>query len=581
MAVANVAWILASNGKRVLAIDWDFEAPGLHRYLHPFLKDKELTSSRGLIDFFVEFSAAARVVRTSKNTDPNWYESYANLLPYAYSLSWDFPRDTETEKPGTLDFVPAGQQGPSYAVNVTSFDWRAFYEELGGGVFLEAMKQKLRAEYDYILIDSRTGITDTAGICTVQMPDDIVLCFTLNQQSMKGAAAVAESATAQRLRGTGEPSVRVWPVPTRVELNEKDRLDAALDLARSTFQRYIGHLTRAERLSYWGSVQVLYQPYFAYEEVLATFANRRRQTTSILSSMEAITGYLHGSPMSLGPMSEPMRLQGLELFKPVEPKRAASPVLGSEVFISYPSSARGTVERFVEALKTESLRVHWDGNLRPGDSFDDSLSTWLRQSDTVIYFVGSRIGDSQYAEMKEALERNIRIAPVVLGNDAHLLPPDLRRVHATFVEPDSVDAAAVAFARQIAELASTRTRGAAVPATPVDADDPQKGQWGSLPSRNGRTLSASVSEVSSGWFQIDLRVTGLASALPLTEPVEFHLHPTFPQREVTVSPEGNVAALSVHAWGAFTVGASADGGRTLLELDLSDDPSFPSSFRER
>jgi len=28
MALANIAWILASNGKRVLIIDWDLEAPG-------------------------------------------------------------------------------------------------------------------------------------------------------------------------------------------------------------------------------------------------------------------------------------------------------------------------------------------------------------------------------------------------------------------------------------------------------------------------------------------------------------------------------------------------------------------------
>ena len=28
MALANVAWLLASNGQRVLAIDWDLEAPG-------------------------------------------------------------------------------------------------------------------------------------------------------------------------------------------------------------------------------------------------------------------------------------------------------------------------------------------------------------------------------------------------------------------------------------------------------------------------------------------------------------------------------------------------------------------------
>src|SRR6201995_3331942 len=37
MALANVAWILASAGKRVLAADWDLESPGLHRFFAPFL----------------------------------------------------------------------------------------------------------------------------------------------------------------------------------------------------------------------------------------------------------------------------------------------------------------------------------------------------------------------------------------------------------------------------------------------------------------------------------------------------------------------------------------------------------------
>jgi MinD-like ATPase involved in chromosome partitioning or flagellar assembly len=46
MALANAAWVLASNGKRVLMIDWDLEAPGLHRYFHPFLTDKRLATTR-------------------------------------------------------------------------------------------------------------------------------------------------------------------------------------------------------------------------------------------------------------------------------------------------------------------------------------------------------------------------------------------------------------------------------------------------------------------------------------------------------------------------------------------------------
>jgi Mrp family chromosome partitioning ATPase len=59
MVLANVAWILASNGKKVLAVDWDLEAQGLHRYFYPFLLDKDLTASEGIIDFVSDYSMAA------------------------------------------------------------------------------------------------------------------------------------------------------------------------------------------------------------------------------------------------------------------------------------------------------------------------------------------------------------------------------------------------------------------------------------------------------------------------------------------------------------------------------------------
>ena len=37
MALANVGWILASTGLKVLVVDWDLDSPGLHRYFHPFV----------------------------------------------------------------------------------------------------------------------------------------------------------------------------------------------------------------------------------------------------------------------------------------------------------------------------------------------------------------------------------------------------------------------------------------------------------------------------------------------------------------------------------------------------------------
>src|SRR5262245_48747170 len=78
MAMANIAWILACQGKRVLMIDWDLEAPGLHRYFRPFLIDDELSSSEGLVDLIDRY--ATRVISPPDETAPppsdDWYLQY-------------------------------------------------------------------------------------------------------------------------------------------------------------------------------------------------------------------------------------------------------------------------------------------------------------------------------------------------------------------------------------------------------------------------------------------------------------------------------------------------------------------------
>jgi Mrp family chromosome partitioning ATPase len=82
MALANVAWILASAGKRVLTIDWDLEAPGLHRYFQPFLTDKELSGqeSQGVIEMAIDYAArAAAPTALNEKADGKWYVPYADL----------------------------------------------------------------------------------------------------------------------------------------------------------------------------------------------------------------------------------------------------------------------------------------------------------------------------------------------------------------------------------------------------------------------------------------------------------------------------------------------------------------------
>jgi hypothetical protein len=56
MAMANVAWIIASNDKRVLVVDWDLESPGLHKFFHPFLDESTVSATPGVIEIINDYA---------------------------------------------------------------------------------------------------------------------------------------------------------------------------------------------------------------------------------------------------------------------------------------------------------------------------------------------------------------------------------------------------------------------------------------------------------------------------------------------------------------------------------------------
>jgi cellulose biosynthesis protein BcsQ len=307
MALANVAWILASQGKQVLVIDWDLEAPGLHRYFHPFLIDPDLTSTEGLIDFVWDF-AMESVTPTAEGSVSSGSErlaAAADLAPYTVGLDYDFGK-------GSLDFIPAGCQGLMYSSRVNSFNWENFYGRLGGGILLEEVRRRLKHDYDFILIDSRTGVSDTSGVCTVQMPDQLVVCFTCNNQSMTGSAAVVESILEQRERAgrRGDELLQIFPVLMRVDLDEKDKLDASRKFCRKVFFGFPNHLEGKRREQYWRKSEVLYHSYYAYEEILATFGDSTESDKTLLSDMETLTGHLTDQEVvELHPIPESRRLE--------------------------------------------------------------------------------------------------------------------------------------------------------------------------------------------------------------------------------------------------------------------------------
>ncbi|MBL7257893.1 FxSxx-COOH system tetratricopeptide repeat protein [Paractinoplanes lichenicola] len=296
MALANVAWILAASGKRVLVADWDLESPGLHRFFRPFIDPQALADSGGVIELVRGYEQATL---QDVERDDDWHRDYARVSRHAFTIDWDhFPEG------GTLDFLGAGSQNQDYARSVYERDWDEFYERLGGGQLFDALREDMKKRYDYALIDSRTGWSDVAGICTVHMPDVLVDCFTFSEQGIDGAATVAANVSAQQ----GRRQIRILPVPMRVDLAELQRADAGRLAARQRFTGLPAGMAARERDAYWSTVEVPYVPFYAYEETLATFGDRPGSRSSMLAAYETITHYVTGGEISaLPPMEESLR----------------------------------------------------------------------------------------------------------------------------------------------------------------------------------------------------------------------------------------------------------------------------------
>ncbi|MEV4517396.1 FxSxx-COOH system tetratricopeptide repeat protein [Dactylosporangium sp. NPDC049525] len=303
MALANVAWILASNGKRVLVADWDLDSPGLHRFFKPFIREEALDVATGVIDMIRAYEWATTREDASGE---GWFAQYAKVQPHAFSLEWDhFPAG------GAIDFLAAGQHNTAYARDLNAMNWDDFYDRLGGGQFLDAMREDMRAKYDYVLIDSRTGVGDVAGICTMQLPDILVACFTYSEQGIDGTSRVARTVHQTRRKR----AIRVLPVAMRVDPAEKEKADAGRAVALERFTGLPEGMSQADREAYWFAVEVPYRPFYNYEETLAAFGDWPRSPRTTLAAFEALASHItDGAVERMPAMDESVRLRTLNRF---------------------------------------------------------------------------------------------------------------------------------------------------------------------------------------------------------------------------------------------------------------------------
>lgn len=300
MLLANTAWILASAGKKVLLIDWDLEAPGLHRYLRPFLGDDlELKEKKGVINWLIDYWDL--FLDNPQVPVETLVRDHVNPKSYAFTL------DTSayfSKNGGSIDLLCAGRQDRFYAESVSNFDYTALYEKLHGEELIDVAKEILVGPggYDFVLVDSRTGVSDTSGFCTVALADTVVVCFTYNNQSVIGASGIARDikskAEARRLALSSDErrlplrSFRLFAVPSRVDEYDSDRLERRQKHAWQLFEDLLTDIPKDQQKSYWLSVQVKNQSVFAYEEVLAICVNQPEVRGTVLDSVVQLVSNL-------------------------------------------------------------------------------------------------------------------------------------------------------------------------------------------------------------------------------------------------------------------------------------------------
>jgi MinD-like ATPase involved in chromosome partitioning or flagellar assembly len=210
MAVANIAYRLAdTHALDVIAVDWDLEAPGLHKFFG--LTNEQMTEARGVLDYLLAWRDA---VRTNAPAPPE-------VTP------WLIPIEDEKHAPrhGSLSLLSAGRLDADFGKRLAELDWKAFYADTAGAAAIETLREQLVTRADAVLIDSRTGLTDAGGICTIQLPDAVLLMTAPNDQSLEGIEQVARgimSSSAEERAGRERP--RRWLSVARVPSVEETYL---------------------------------------------------------------------------------------------------------------------------------------------------------------------------------------------------------------------------------------------------------------------------------------------------------------------------------------------------------------------
>ncbi len=250
LALVNVGVELARRGRRVLLVDFDLEAPGIETFNLPTVKEPP----RGIVDYVTHY------IETGEAPDvrEHIYES-AGIGQHG----------------GRLWIMPAGKRDEKYAHRLSSIDWQLLYSELNGYLLMEDLKAQWKEvlDPDYVLVDSRTGYTDIAGVCTRQLPDSVVVMFFPNEQNLRGLAKILADI---RLEGEApsKKTIQLHFVTSNVpDLDDEEQI---FETRMRRFQETLDYKGDVNVIHHYSSLALLNQVVFTLDRPRSRLAQEYR-----------------------------------------------------------------------------------------------------------------------------------------------------------------------------------------------------------------------------------------------------------------------------------------------------------------
>lgn len=192
-ALAYTAHILASQGKKVICVDMDLEAPGLTAL---FDKEKDIEKGMGLIHLLMAFDQGEK----------------PDVANHLLRISEEYD----------LYCLPAGIMSADYARQLRFIDPESWYREEHNPLreLMDYLSNDLPFTPDVILLDARTGITQLSGPLLFDLSDISIIVFFPHPQAELGTKTLVRALLATKTRRivnkkSFTPEIRflVSPVP--------------------------------------------------------------------------------------------------------------------------------------------------------------------------------------------------------------------------------------------------------------------------------------------------------------------------------------------------------------------------------